>query len=163
MPVQIGPLSTWLYDDQNNLTTVYPTELSVHTFWDWIREEAVRAAGLWLIDYPYAPAVVLETYPDEDHEWQLARFTSLPAEDNLISPRGRPVGSGVFENREAFLGEIRMAVAHLNLQGNRVTQKGVAKALFQSALLGSDSAERQFRRWVRGFGFASWKDLLNHL
>lgn len=163
IPIQIELQSTWLHDDQHNLTTVFPMEIPARLFWNWIKEEAARAAGLWLIGFPYAPTVVLENYPDENSDWQLARFTTLPTDEQSLTRRGRPFGSGIFENREAFLVEIRLAVARIEDQDKRITQEGVAEALFQRALLSGDNAERQLRRWVKDFGFASWRDLLNRL
>ena len=164
LPIQIATQSTWLYDDQQNLSTVAPMQLPLHLFWNWIKEEAVRAAGLWLVGYPYAPTVVLETPPTQGSDWQLARFTSMPTEEqSLDTLRGRPFGSSIFENREAFLLEIKLAVAQVQARGNRVTQERVAEALSQRALMGSSGAERQLRRWVKEFGYADWRDLLNRL
>jgi len=163
VPIQIGPESMWLYDDQQHLTTVSPTELPMQFFWNWIKEEAVRAAGLWLVGFPYAPSVVLETIPNGDSDWQLARFTSLSTDGQTLSPRGRPFGSGIFENREEFLKEIRRAVTELEKKGKRITQELVADVLYERDLLSIGSAERQLRRWVREFGYTDWKDLLNCL
>ena len=44
LPIQIATLSTWLYDDQQNLFTVAPMHLPMNLFWNWIKEEAARAA-----------------------------------------------------------------------------------------------------------------------
>ena len=75
LPVLIGPESAWLYGDQQQLTTVSPMQMPLRFFWDWIKEEAIRAAWQWLVGFPYAPSVVLQTYPDDDSDWQLFRFT----------------------------------------------------------------------------------------
>ena len=73
------------------------------------------------------------------------------------------MGSGVFENREDFLREIRLAVTEIEARGKRVTQVRVADILSQRVLSSEDSAERQLRRWGIDFGFADWRDLLNNL
>ena len=139
-------------------------EIPVRLFWNWIKEEAARAAGLWLIGFPYAPTVVLETYPDEDSDWQLARFTSLPTDEQSFTSRGRPFGSGTFENREQFLEEIRLAMTQIKSRGKRVTQERVAEVLSQDrALLSVNNAERQLRRLVKEYGYAGWRDLLKSL
>jgi hypothetical protein len=164
VPIQIGPASTWLYDERQNLATVAPMHLPVHLFWEWIKEEAPRAAGLWLVGYPYAPSVVLEAPPEESSDWKLAKFTSRPLEDqSTYTLRGRPYGSGIFENRLAFLEEIRLAVAQVNARGDPIPQERVAEVLSQKALAGAANPERQLRRWVKEFGYANWRSLLNSL
>ena len=112
VPIQIGPQSKWLYDGQQHLATVLPMHIPIQLLWEWIQEEAARAAGLWLVGYPYAPSVVLEAPPDQSGHWQLARFTLPPTEEqSLTTRRGRPYGSGIFEDGQAFLQEIKLAVA----------------------------------------------------
>ena len=164
VPIHIGSQSTWLYDDQQNLATVSPMKIPMQLFWKWVQEEAARAAGLWLVGHPYAPSVVLETPPDQNNGWQLARFTSLSTEEqSLNTRRGRPYGSGVFENGQAFLEEIKLAVGQVESRGNRVTQERVAEAMFQRSPTGSLSSDRQLRRWLKDFGYRDWRDLLNSL
>ena len=43
-PIQIGPSSTWFYDQEQNLATIMPIDFPVHLFWDWVKEESARAA-----------------------------------------------------------------------------------------------------------------------
>ena len=164
MPIQIGPQSKWLYDGQQHLATVLPMHIPTQLLWKWIQEEAARAAGLWLVGYPYAPSVVLEAPPDQSGHWQLARFTVPPTEEqSLTTRRGRPYGSGIFEDGQAFLQEIRLAVAQVHVRGSRVTQERVAEVMSQRGFMGSSGADRQLRFWVKEFGFAGWKDLLRSL
>ena len=164
VPIQIGPQSKWLYDGQQHLATVLPMHIPIQLLWKWIQEEAARAAGLWLVGYPYAPSVVLEAPPDQSGHWQLARFTVPPTEEqSLTTRRGRPYGSGIFEDGQAFLQEIRLAVAQVHVRGSRVTQERVAEVMSQRGFMGSSGADRQLRFWVKKFGFAGWKDLLRSL
>ena len=164
VPIQIGPQAKWLYDGQQHLATVLPMHIPIQLLWKWIQEEAARAAGLWLVGYPYAPSVVLEAPPDQSGHWQLARFTLPPTEEqSLTTRRGRPYGSGIFEDGQAFLQEIRLAVAQVHVRGSRVTQERVAEVMSQRGLMGSSGADRQLRFWVKEFGFAGWKDLLRSL
>ena len=164
VPIQIGPQSKWLYDGQQHLATVLPMHIPIQLLWKWIQEEAARAAGLWLVGYPYAPSVVLEAPPDQSGHWQLARFTLPPTEEHsLTTRRGRPYGSGIFEDGQAFLQEIRLAVAQVHVRGSRVTQERVAEVMSQRGFMGSSGADRQLRFWVKEFGFAGWKDLLRSL
>ena len=164
VPIQIGPQAKWLYDGQQHLATVLPMHIPIQLLWKWIQEEAARAAGLWLVGYPYAPSVVLEAPPDQSGHWQLARFTLPPTEEqSLTTRRGRPYGSGIFENGQAFLQEIRLAVAQVHVRGSRVTQERVAEVMSQRGFMGSSGADRQLRFWVKEFGFAGWKDLLRSL
>ena len=164
VPIQIGPQSKWLYDGQQHLATVLPMHIPTQLLWKWIQEEAARAAGLWLVGYPYAPSVVLKAPPDQSGHWQLARFTVPPTEEqSLTTRRGRPYGSGIFEDGQAFLQEIRLAVAQVHVRGSRVTQERVAEVMSQRGFMGSSGADRQLRFWVKEFGFAGWKDLLRSL
>ena len=164
VPIQIGPQSKWLYDGQQHLATVLPMHIPTQLLWKWIQEEAARAAGLWLVGYPYAPSVVLEAPPDQSGHWQLARFTVPPTEEqSLTTRRGRPYGSGIFEDGQAFLQEIRLAVVQVHVRGSRVTQERVAEVMSQRGFMGSSGADRQLRFWVKEFGFAGWKDLLRSL
>ena len=164
VPIQIGPQAKWLYDGQQHLATVLPMHIPIQLLWKWIQEEAARAAGLWLVGYPYAPSVVLEAPPDQSGHWQLARFTLPPTEEqSLTTRRGRPYGSGIFEDGQAFLQEIRLAVAQVHVRGSRVTQERVAEVMSQRGFMGSSGADRQLRFWVKEFGFAGWKDLLRSL
>ena len=164
VPIQIGPQSKWLYDGQQHLATVLPMHIPIQLLWKWIQEEAARAAGLWLVGYPYAPSVVLEAPPDQSGHWQLARFTLPPTEEqSLTTRRGRPYGSGIFEDGQAFLQEIRLAVAQVHVRGSRVTQERVAEVMSQRGFMGSSGADRQLRFWVKEFGFAGWNDLLRSL
>ena len=164
VPIQIGPQSKWLYDGQQHLATVLPMHIPIQLLWKWIQEEAARAAGLWLVGYPYAPSVVLEAPPDQSGHWQLARSTLPPTEEqSLTTRRGRPYGSGIFEDGQAFLQEIRLAVAQVHVRGSRVTQERVAEVMSQRGFMGSSGADRQLRFWVKELGFAGWKDLLRSL
>ena len=144
VPIQIGPQAKWLYDGQQHLATVLPMHIPRQLLWKWIQEEAARAAGLWLVGYPYAPSVVLEAPPDQSGHWQLARFTLPPTEEqSLTTRRGRPYGSGIFEDGQAFLQEIRLAVAQVHVRGSRVTQERVAEVMSQRGFMGSSGADRQ--------------------
>lgn len=106
----------------------------------------------------------MEVPPDENSDWQFARFTSLITEEQPINIlRGRPYGSSIFENGDAFLKEIKLGVAQVSAQGNLVTEERVAEALSQRALMGSKSSARQLRRWLKEFGYVDWNDLLNSL
>lgn len=163
VPIQIGPESRWLYDEQENLATVSPMQFPMRFFWNWIKEEAIRAAGLWLVEYPYAPLVVLEAPPDPSSDWELARFTSLPTDEQSFTCRGRPLGSGVFENRQGFLEEVRLAVGQVKSRGNLVTQERVAEAMSERGIMAISGADRQLRHWSEKFGFAGWKALLRSL
>jgi hypothetical protein len=163
-PFLIRPQSTWVYDDEHILATVCPYDLPLKILWNWIKQEAARAAGLWLVGQPYAPTIVLEEPPGGDGELQLARFTSDNAnKSEIVNQGGRPFGSGIFEDREAFLREIRLAAAEVEKRGDRVTQERVASVLSQKSLIGSAAPERQLRFWVREFGFESWRDLKRFL
>ena len=51
-PVLIQPQSAWLYNSDQTLSSVRPDQLPAPTFWEWFRGEAVRAAGLLLINLP---------------------------------------------------------------------------------------------------------------
>ena len=136
VPIQIGPQSKWLYDGQQHLATVLPMHIPIQLLWKWIQEEAARAAGLWLVGDPYAPSVVLEAPPDQSGHWQLARFTLPPTEEqSLTTRRGRPYGSGIFEDGQAFLQEIRLAVAQVHVRGSRVTQERVAEVMSQRGFM----------------------------
>ena len=106
--------------------------------------------------------------------WSLATFAWLyplnvdevayaPNEQSLTTRRGRPYGSGIFEDGQAFLQEIRLAVAQVHVRGSRVTQERVAEVMSQRGLMGSSGADRQLRFWVKEFSFAGWKDLLRSL
>ncbi len=159
-PLLVQPTSAWLYDSDQTLSSVHANNFPAPMLWEWIREEAARAAGLWLVGHPYAPTVVLAEPPDVDGDWHLAKFTSENPQD---TPRGRPFGNGIFEDGQTFLEEIRLAVGHVQAGGQRVTQERVAGVLSQRSLLGSNSADRQLRRWVKEFGYASWRDLLARL
>jgi len=165
VPILIRPESTWLYDDEQNLATIAPfQQLPIDYFWSWLGEEAARAAGLWLVGFPYAPSVVLEVPPDGISDWQFAKFTSLATNEQSLNPlRGRPSGSGIFENEDAFVVEIRLAVDQVKNRGHRLTQERVAESMSQRGLLGSGSPERQLRRWVNRFGYVDWRDLLSSL
>jgi hypothetical protein len=164
LPILVSHQSTWVYENDHSLATITLNDLPVSTFLEWLWQEAARAAGFWLLDMSYAPTVVLAMPPKDNSELQLARFTSVATDkqhpDNL---RGRPFGSGIFENYQAFLEEIRQAIGRLEQRGLRVTQERVAEVLFQKGLIGGQSSERQLRRWVREFGFSDWRDLLAHL
>jgi hypothetical protein len=163
-PFLIRPQSTWVNDDEHILATVCPYDLPLKILWNWIKQEAARAAGLWLVGQPYAPTIVLEKPPGGDGELQLARFTSDNANKSEIVNQGdRPFGSGIFEDREAFLREIRLAAAEVEKRGDRVTQERVATVLSQKSLIGSAAPERQLRFWVREFRFESWRDLKRYL
>jgi hypothetical protein len=163
-PFLVRPKSTWLYDDEHSLATVCPLDLPLQLLWHWIQQEAVRAAGLWLVGQSYAPTIVLEEPPGEDGELRLARFTSDSASNSeIVNQGGRPFGSGIFESRGAFLREIRLAAAELEKRGDRVTQEGVASILSHKSLLGSGAPDRQLRFWVKQFGFDGWKDLKRYL
>jgi hypothetical protein len=164
IPLLVGPQGQWVYTPDAVLDTLCPFRLDLGLFWGWVKEESCRAAELWLVGQPYAPTVVLEEPPGAEGELRLARFTSVSPDGlGLRTLRGRPLGSGVFENRQAFLAEIRLAVARVNDRGKRVTQERVAEVLAQKALIGTNSPDRQLRRWSTEFGFSDWRNLLAHL
>lgn len=52
IPILVGPEDKWLCDEQQNLATIAPMELPLDYIWNWINEEATRAAVFWLIDFP---------------------------------------------------------------------------------------------------------------
>ena len=136
IPILIQPQSTWLYNPDHSLETICPyEEMPTRFFWKWVREESVRAAGLWLIKHPYAITVVVAEPPVDSKPLQLYRFTSNP-EDQHKFLKGRPFGSGIFENKEVFLSEIRSAIAKIRERDNKVTQEGVAEVLSQKGLVG---------------------------
>jgi hypothetical protein len=156
--------SRWVYTNDGNLAGVSPYELDIHFFWEWVKEEACRAAEMWLVHQPYAPAMELEEPPSEAGELRLARFTRMSADH--IQPyghRGRPFGSDIFPNQASFLEEVRLAVVIVEGRGNKVTRQLVAEVLSQKGPLGPGSPESQLRRWARDFGFVNWKDLLASL
>ena len=136
-PFLVRPQSAWLYDDEHSLVTVCPLDLPLQLLWHWIQQEAVRAAGLWLVGQSYAPTIVLEEPPGEDGELRLARFTSvIGSTSNIVNQGGRPFGNGTFDSREALLQEIRLAVAELEKGGRRFTQEGVAGSVANNGLVG---------------------------
>ena len=146
IPILIQPQSTWLYNPDHSLETICPyEEMPTRFFWKWVREESVRAAGLWLIKHPYAITVVVAEPPVDSKPLQLYRFTSNP-EDQHKFLKGRPFGSGIFENKEVFLSEIRSAIAKIRERDNKVTQEGVAEVLSQKGLVGMAQPVSQLRR-----------------
>jgi hypothetical protein len=163
LPLLVSCQSTWLYEKDQSLATICLNDLPVATFLEWLWQEAIRAAGFWLLGMPCAPTVVLAVPPTDNSELQLAIFTSESTDKQPDNLRGRPFGSGIFEHYQAFLQEIRLAVVRLEQRGQRVTQERVAEVLFQKGLIGGQSSERQLRRWVREFGFSDWRDVLTHL
>jgi len=162
-PILIKPQSTWAYDTEKKLITICPNELPVSLFWRWVKEEAARAAGLWLVEHPYAATFVVEEPPSEYLDIHLVKFTSDSENYRLDALRGRPVGSGVFENRELFLNEIRLAATKIQERGNRITQERVAEVLSEKGFAGPGNPIFQLRRWTKEFGFLNWSDLLPYL
>jgi hypothetical protein len=163
LPLLVACQSTWLYETDQTLATICLNDLPVATFLEWLWQEAARAAGFWLLDMPYAPTVVLSVPPTDNSELQLAMFTSEATDKQHDNLRGRPFGSGIFDNCQVFLEEVRQAVVRLEQRGQRVTQERVAEVLYQKGLIGGQSSERQLRRWVREFGFSNWRELLAYL
>lgn len=164
VPLLVKPQSAWVYTAEETLDSVCPYELDMHFFWDWVKEEACRAAELWLVGQSYAPTVVLAEPPTVDWDLRLFRFTSDSADKpGNIKLGGRPFGSTVFENQAAFLQEIRLAVAEVRNRGNRVTQERVAEVLSRKSFTSSGDPGRQLRFWVREFGFKGWQDLIQRI
>ena len=165
VPISIGPQSMWLYDDQLNVTTIAPfQQLPMDYFWIWLDQEVARAAGLWLVGLPYAPSVVLEVPPDGSSDWKFAIFTSQSSEERVLPlHRGRPFGSGVFEDGEALLREVRLAVTQVESRDDRITEERIAEVMSQRGFMEGGDPNRQLRQWVREFGFCDWKDLLKSL
>ena len=110
-PILVKPESTWVYDDDRSLLTICPSNLPISFFWEWLQQEASRAAGLCLIDHPYAAYFVVEEPPSEIGDIQLVKFTSSSPENKwLDTPRGRPLNSGIFKDRDEFLNQVMFAV-----------------------------------------------------
>ena len=104
-------------------------KLPVELFWKWLKEEAVRAAGLWLVGYPYAPSVVLSEPPGEDGKLRLFQSTSASAESSIVPVReGSLCGSGMLGDRDDVLREIRLVADMVSKLGSRVTQEGISEA-----------------------------------
>lgn len=160
-PVQLYPQSTWVHSDETSLMTICPDDLPTRTFWEWFKEEVARAAELTLIDTAYAPSFVVVEPPVEYWDLKLAKFTSLNKGNKLL--KGRPFGSCIFENRDAFLNEVRIASERVKTRGNKITQERVAEMLSEKGLLGMENPERQLRRWTTEFGFNNWSDLHKHI
>ncbi|MFQ6027291.1 MAG: hypothetical protein ACE5Q6_07345 [Dehalococcoidia bacterium] len=164
IPLLVHSQSGWLHDEAKNLSSISPYELELRLFWEWVKEEACRAAESWLVGQPYAPTVVLEEPPDEDGEMRLYRFTTVAdAGSSHASQKGRPFGSSIFPNEVTFLIEVRQAVLVVERSGNKVTQERVANVLSHKGLLGPASPVRQLRYWAKEFNFSDWKDLLDRL
>jgi hypothetical protein len=161
LPFLIAPNSNWLFDNHHVPTTVCPFDLPLEILWNWIQQEAARAAGLWLVGQSYAPTIVLEEHPGEDGELRLARFTSdSTTNPKMVNQGGRPLGSGTFKDREAFLQEVRLAATEVARRGDRVTQTSVASILCRKSLVGIGDPERQLRSWVSEFRFADWHEVI---
>ena len=139
-------------------------EWTLSEVWEWLKQETVRAAGMWLFEFPYAPTVMLKSPPNEDGSFDFATFAVI---DGLALPtaplRGRPVGSGTFATREEFLIQVRLAVQQVESSGSKLTQENVAATLVRKDMAWRSDPVRQLQRWLRSFGFPSWSDFLNSL
>jgi hypothetical protein len=93
----------------------------------------------------------------------LVKFTVNSENFRLDIGRGRPIGSGTFVNREAFLFDIRLAVNKIRAQGGKVTQERVAEAFYERGLLGKVHPVSQIRKWTKMFDFIDWDDLIKHV
>jgi hypothetical protein len=164
VPVSLPNSSRFLSTQDGELMTTSPLEWDVWTVWEWLSQESIRAAEMWLFGMPYAPVVMLNTPPDEHGNLEFATFAVI---DQLVLPsgplRGRPVGTGTFSDREEFLLATRVASSDVRRRQNKVTQERVADVMKNKALLGSANPVRQLRRYTSSFGFVDWPDLLNHL
>jgi hypothetical protein len=163
LPVLLQPGSEWALDNEKNIITICPEELTPREYWDWLQEEAARAAGLLLTGQVYAPSFVVIEPPDEDYNLQLAQFTSSSENYRLDGYRGRPVGSGTFENRDAFLNQVSLAAVQIRRRGNKVTQERVAETLVENGMSGPGNPVFQLQRWTREFGYSNWSDLLSNI
>jgi hypothetical protein len=95
---------------------------------------------------------------------QITQVQELLRNSNLIDvSRGRPLGSGNFESRDAFLDTVRSAANQIRRRGNKVTQKLVAEALYDKGLVGPANPEFQLRRWAKEFNFLNWQDLRTNI
>lgn len=163
LPVFVEPESAWARSE-NQLEAIYPVNLDIHLFCQWAQEEAARAAGLWLIEHPYAGAFVVSEPPSDDWNLKLVKFTSSMARDcRLDTGKGRPFGNGIFVNCQVFLNEIKLAVDKIRKDGKKVTQEGVAEVFSQKGFVGSAQPVSQLRRWTKAFGFRDWTDLITHI
>lgn len=77
-----------------------------------------------------------------------------------LANQGRPVGTGTFENRQAFMAVFVPAVEQLRRKGQNPTTGNVLKAL-RTKLGEVDKA--QLTRWYQSFGWQTWRDFLNDL
>jgi hypothetical protein len=85
-------------------------------------------------------------------QWVRAMFSGRP--------RGRPVGSTGFRDRDHFLAVVCGIIRELRHQGHRPTQAAVAKILSRKpGCPGGDDS--QLRQWLRYYGL-TWESLLHH-
>ena len=131
-------------------------------FWDWVREESIRAAEMKLLGFIYAPALVIEEPPAENGNYRLTNFALVKAlPDGPLG--GRPAGSQIFSTPDEFLLHVRRAVQELRLNGRKTTQAGVADHMSFNEVFGVGDPARQLRRLAQEFGYHNWKDLLSAL
>jgi len=64
--------------------------------------------------------------------------------------KGRPKGTGTWRNREHFLGEAKMTVTTMRVEGEKITQESVAARLLTN--------DRQLREWIKKFN-ATWQEI----
>ena len=120
---------------------VRPQDTGLPGRWDWVVEPEVA----WVIRGAGRPPPDAERLIRAARAWW-ARF----AGQNL--GRGRPVGTGTFADREAFLRALARAVRDLERAGRPVTQENVADCLVASSA-------RTVRQWLKAFGL-SWAEAL---
>ena len=145
------------------LMAASPMEWTPSEVWEWLRQESVRAAEMWLFEIPYTSAVMLESPPGEDGSFDFAIFAVVDALALPGTPlRGRPFGSGTFATREEFLNQVGQAVRQVRGRGDRATQREVARMMAFGSVFGLGDPPRQLRHWTTEFGFLNWRDLLSN-
>ena len=160
LPNDFHTLST----PDGELMATSPMEWTLSEVWEWLKQETVRAAGMWLFEFPYAPTVMLKAPPDEDGSFDFATFAVIDGLALSTAPlRGRPVGSGIFTTREEFLYQVDQAAEEVRRRGDKATQNRIAQVMAFRNISGPANPSRQLRHWVNQFGFLDWRDLLNHL
>lgn len=162
LPILIQPESKWFVQKDQNLVTIRPRDLPFDTFWAWVQEEAVRAAGLWVTDQTYASTIIVTEPPRKSEDLHLAKFTSNANNTRTGVTRGRPLGSGNIKNRDDLLQHLRQALSVIKSEGKKVTQECVAEYLSNHELMGSENPDRQLRCWLHDFGI-NWKQLRTKL
>ncbi len=163
LPLSLHNSPFTLSTPDGELMAASPMEWTPLEVWEWLRQETVRAAQTWLFELPYTAAVMLESPPGEDGNFNFAAFAVV---DVLALPtgihQGRPVGSGTFATREELLYQVGQAVRQVRGRGDRATQREVAGVMAFGSIFGLGDPSRQLRHWTTEFGFLDWRDLLSN-